>query len=69
MKLTPARQRGLDVIAACEPRDARESNVTDLRLGLVYWQTARWLVEHGLAYYPTGSTLLALTPAGRDEVS
>lgn len=66
MRLTPARVRGLQVLAAQDPDSARESNTTDLARGLIYWQTVRWLIAEGLAYYPTGSTLVDFTAAGRD---
>lgn len=73
MKVTPPRRRGLAVLARFDgprsPRTARVSNTTDAELGYVYWQTANWLVDEGLAYYPTGSTLLALTNKGRAAVA
>lgn len=64
MTLTPARKRGLAVLADVHPGAARESNVTSLRAHYVYWQTAKWLVGEELAYYPSGSTMLALTETG-----
>lgn len=65
--LTPARRRSLAVLAHGL---ARRSNVTranvDHRGELVCWQTADWLVEQGLAYYPGGPPVLALTDKGRN---
>lgn len=49
MKLTPARRRGLAVLA--QHRVARESNVTDEVVGYVYWQTSQWLIREGLARF------------------
>lgn len=69
--LTPARRRGLEVLAATHPYSGRYSNVTeagyrDLRVSLVYWQTADWLVAQQLAeeLLVDGERLLNLTPAG-----
>jgi hypothetical protein len=65
-RLTPARRRGLEVLARWGY--VRESNVTDLERGLVYWQTVNWLVG---GYYavvrggPAGSRVIALTRQGR----
>lgn len=63
-KLTPARRRGLAVLAAAHPGCTRESNVTSMAAHYVYWQTAKWLVDEGLVYYPSGSHTLMLTAAG-----
>lgn len=69
VKLTPARLRALEVIAAQEAKGpgvyARYSNETNLAAGTVYWQSADWLVKNELAWYPSGSTWLVLTEAGR----
>lgn len=69
--LTPARRRGFDVLVAqqAERKLARESNTTDPAKGYVYWQTCKWLVTNELAYYPSGSTMLALTSAGHELAS
>lgn len=64
MKLTPARQVALEVLANAHPALCRESNTTSLRLHYVYWQSSKWFVAEGLAYFPSGSTMLALTVAG-----
>lgn len=68
---TPARAAGFAVLVAQQAagRYARESNCTDTNAGYVYWQTARWLVEQDLAYFPSGSTWLALTAKGRERAS
>jgi hypothetical protein len=69
VKLTPARRKALDVMRREHPRWVRISNVT-MYGGSVYWQTARWLEDHGLARIPTdevGNTFgehLELTPVG-----
>ena len=60
---TPARARGFKVLV--DHGEARYSNTTNAATGDVYWQTANWLVESGLAYYPSGSSVLHLTQAGR----
>ena len=67
-ELTPARRRGFDVLVDQQEqgRLARESNVTDAAAGYVYWQTSKWLVARELAYFPSGSTMLALTGRGRE---
>lgn len=71
-KLTPARRRALEVLADRhrKGRCARVSNTTDLDEGLLYWQSAEWLVAQGLAE-PIGAelgwpsnTYLRITPAG-----
>jgi hypothetical protein len=63
--LTPARRRALEVLAATHPRPARVSNATTKAAGaaLVYWQSADWLVEQGLAS-ATDAGGLVLTAAG-----
>jgi hypothetical protein len=68
--LTPARRRAIEVMAAIHPRPARVSNTTMSNTttrtggaGLVYWQSADWLVEQGLAQ-ATDSGGLVLTAAG-----
>jgi hypothetical protein len=52
--LTPARQRGLAVLLGAyhSGRTAYESNTTstpDAARLTIYWQTVRWLCEHGYA--------------------
>lgn len=68
-KLTPARLRALEVLAAQEAKGpgvyARYSNETNLAAGTVYWQSADWLLKNELAVYPSNSPYLALTEAGR----
>ena len=62
MKLTPARRRGLEVLAAVqhanrhkrpERQRCRYSNETvllsDGKEGVIYWQTVNWLEQEGLA--------------------
>lgn len=63
--LTDAKRRALEVMAATHPRPARVSNATarTAGAGLVYWQSADWLVEQGLAQ-ATDSGGLVLTAAG-----
>ena len=52
LNLTPARRRALEVLAATHPRAARYSNLTAIpeapAVGLVYWQSADWLLLAGL---------------------
>lgn len=77
MKLTPARRRALLVLADRHGNDrcARISNVTDEDAGYVYWQSAAWLVEAGLARPIDGatgwpsSTYLRITQAGLDQLA
>ena len=64
VELTPARGHGIEAMAKMHPGLARESNRTYVFGGLVYWQTARWLVDNELAYFPSGSVMLRFTPAG-----
>jgi hypothetical protein len=63
-KLTDPRRRGL--LAALHPA-ARISNVTDERLGYVYWQTAEWLIANGHATRGSdvANARLELTAEGR----
>lgn len=64
--LTKPRVMALRVLA--ESMDPRESNVTDLEVGCVYWKTARWLIENGYARRRgtpiAGVQYLKLTDAG-----
>lgn len=67
--MSPARRRGFEVLVAQQSRGrlARESNSTDAAAGFVYWQSCRWLIDAGLAYFPSGSSRsLALTDRGRE---
>lgn len=61
-KLTPARRRGLQVLA--HSGNARISNATSHQT--VYWQTARWLLHEGLAVerYGPGTEWLVITGRG-----
>lgn len=73
-KLTDAQRCGLDALAAVYPGPARVSNVTDVELGYVYWQTARTLMALGLAssFYsgpPEYAEYIELTPRGVDVVN
>ncbi len=63
--LTDAKRRALEVMAATHPRPARVSNATVNVAGaaLVYWQSADWLVDQGLAQ-ATDAGGLVLTAAG-----
>lgn len=70
--LTPARRAALLVVAEGDRlgREVRVSNHTtpaDDPRPAVYWQTARWLVDEGLALEELGPARdgLRLTPAGR----
>ena len=69
MKLTAARMRGLEALSRVYPGAGRISNVTDSRVGYVYWQTAGWLMEHELAYSPGGEPSIMLTPRGVDVLN
>lgn len=71
MKLTDARRRGLDALAAVYPSNGHRSNVTDVERGLVYWQTADWLIANALAepIGLDGTVFIALTPRGVDVVN
>jgi hypothetical protein len=66
-KLTPARRRALDVLAAAQ-RDGHAVRVSNETNNLcVYWQSAGWLESSGLAtitHGPTGE-FIQLTDAGR----
>lgn len=75
LKLTPARQRGLTVLAAAERQhggvSVRVSNVTtapSTPLPRIYWQVAYWLRDNSLATI-TGSSegdlVVRLTEQGR----
>ncbi len=78
-KLTDARRQALLVVAEGDRhgREVRVSNRTtshDDPRPAVYWQTARWLVDEGLAVDELGASYapprpgrdgLRLTPAGR----
>jgi len=46
IKFSPARHRALEELVG-NGGEARISNRTDV--GAVYWQSANWLVDHGLA--------------------
>ncbi len=52
-QLTPARWRAMQVMARADEEagwtGAWRSNSTSLDAGLVYWQSADWLVDAGLA--------------------
>lgn len=70
-KLTPARRRALDVMRRSYPRSARASNKTSYATAstpaYVYWQSARWLVDEGLAVYDHATLaepFIDLTPKG-----
>lgn len=47
-ELTPARRRALEVLVGGPV--ARYSNETDGAQGLIYWQSADWLLENNYAY-------------------
>lgn len=73
-RLTDARRRALLVVAAGDRhgREVRVSNWTtdpDNVRPTVYWQSARWLVDEGLAVdglaLVDGRDGIRLTPAGR----
>jgi hypothetical protein len=61
IRLTPARREGLAVLYL--QGHARISNVTSRDHRLVYWQTAAWLVDEGLAEHADPDELL-ITPYG-----
>lgn len=68
-RMTDPRRRALGVLREY-PGPVRISNVTDLKRGFVYWQTATWLVDAGLAEHPAregwrGSEYLHLTERGQ----
>lgn len=73
-RLSPARRKALDVMRRSHPRPARCSNVTAYATSTieayVYWQTARWLIEEGLATWSNpqgdGHLYFHLTPLGVD---
>ena len=73
MELTNARRHGLTVLfrGHLDMRPVYESNITsppdDPRRLTVYWQTVRWLVEHGYATIErTAANRVTLTAAGLD---
>lgn len=49
MKLTDSRRRALAALVSAHPGSARVSNETVIELGYVYWQSADWLLNEGLA--------------------
>lgn len=68
---TPARLRGFRAVAVADFKGhyARESNLTDVRRRVVYWQTRKWLSQQGLIE-PNGEIGLfsfgwGLSPLGR----
>jgi hypothetical protein len=61
LRLTPARREGLAVLYL--QGHARISNVTSRDRRVVYWQTAGWLVDEGLAELQ-GADELVITPYG-----
>ena len=63
LPLTPARKRALAVLATGEP--ARISNATDAAKRYVYWQTADWLLQHGLALKSADLQTISITEVGR----
>jgi len=68
LNFTQSRRRGLEALAYVSPRAGRRCNETNRILGYVYWQTADWLVEVGLARFrDSGDVLLELTDRGRAE--
>jgi ParB/RepB/Spo0J family partition protein len=69
-KLTAPRRAGLEVVAKWHPAAVARSNST-ADSGLVYWQTADWLVEQGYASPAAGQTArhyseFGLTDKGAD---
>ena len=64
MKLTPARKRGLEVLARHHPKPVRRSNSTDSEAGYIYWQTVNWLVAGGFAYLDERSQAVKLSGRG-----
>lgn len=63
---TSARLAALDTLWAHDPEPCRYSNVTNNERGYVYWQTANWLAQEGLAEIIAHAEV-RLTEAGRDE--
>jgi hypothetical protein len=61
-ELTLARVRG--VLAFGKGGIARESNVTDVKGGLVYWETRAWLERNGYVEH-AGHANYRLTEAGK----
>ncbi len=75
LKLTPARRKALEVLAErhAKGRSGRVSNITNAGEGLVYWQSANWLVDQGLAE-PVGGrheyfVYLRITEAGLEALA
>jgi len=65
VKLTPARRRALNVLAAGH-RDGRALRVSnETNDACVYWQSADWLVANGLAVITDAGQRIQLTDAGR----
>ena len=66
MRLTPARRHALDILAHTDRHHGttRISNTTTPDPPAIYWQTAGWLEQAGLAAI-TGQWI-AITAAGRD---
>jgi hypothetical protein len=61
--LTKPRRRALLTAAAHD--HVRVSTTTDADRGLVYWQTADWLVRIGIATYWPGRGYLELNDDGK----
>lgn len=69
--LTPARERGLRVLTITGYADYSNRTVAERRGdfgGRIYWQTADWLIDNGLAKTPDRrptDTQLQITRAGQ----
>lgn len=67
MKTTEAQRKALSVLDL--DGEAYVSNVTDVANRTIYWQTARWLVNHGYARRlgedVAGRETLGITAKGR----
>jgi len=66
LRWTTPRSRAFATLARRHPEPGRRSNDNWHDGGYVYWQTADWLVEVGLAEFPAGITFaeIRLTKAG-----
>lgn len=66
LRWTTPRSRAFVILAKRHPEPARRSNDTNQDVGYIYWQTADWLVEVGLAKLGTGVLYaeIRLTTAG-----
>lgn len=62
--MTSARKRAVQVLIDAWPEGVRVSNVTDRKVGVIYWQSADWLRHNGYAHYGPLQDTVRLNRAG-----